>query len=134
MKKRAHIILGSIQIFVALGAIPAGLSMILHPDGTQLGMSIEFLQNSPFEDFYIPGLFLFVFNGVFHLTAAILSFFRRKYAGTMGLMLGTILVLWIILQVYFIGLSSFMQPLFFFIGLIEIITSLIIKNVFHNEY
>jgi len=129
MKKKAHIILGIIQSFVAIGALPAGLSMILHHDGSQLGMSIEFLQDSPFKDFFIPGLFLFIFNGIFHLVAAIFSFFKSKYAGTLGVLLGAILALWIVLQVCFISLISFMQPLFFFIGLIEIIISLrIIKQ------
>jgi hypothetical protein len=40
-------------------------------------------------------------------------------AGLAGLLLGMILCFWIIIQVYWIGLSSFLQPLLFLIGASE---------------
>lgn len=126
MKSKSFLSLGIIQSFIALGAIPAGFLMIINPDGTKLGMTTDFLANTPFYDFLIPGIFLFIVNGLFNLGAAILSFKKHKYSGVSGLMLGIALVLWIVIQVYFIQLSSFLQPLFFFIGVIEIIISLFI--------
>jgi len=126
MKNKLSIFLGVIQAFVAIGAIPAGFSMIFNSDGTELGMTIDFLQSSPFNDFFVPGLLLFIVNGLFNLVASILSFTRNKYSGILGLILGISLILWIVIQIYFITLFSFMQPMFFFIGIIEIIISLLI--------
>jgi len=121
MKKKVSVLLGILQLFVAIGAIPAGLSMICRPDGSGLGMSTNLLQNAPFHDFFIPGLFLFIVNGLINLASAILSFLKNKYTGLLGVCLGTILIAWICIQSYLIGLISFMQPMFFFIGLLEVI-------------
>ena len=116
--KNTFVYLAIIQVFVAVWAIPAGLSMIINPSGTGLGMSTKLLANSPFDNFLIPGLFLFLVNGLLNVLGAYLSFQRHPYAGLTGIGLGIFLVLWIALQVYFIGLSHFLQPLFLFLGLL----------------
>ena len=121
--KSKTIYLGIIQTIVGIGAIPAGLAMILDPYGTNLGMSTEILLKSPFQNFFIPGLFLFIVNGLFSVIGAILSFTGNKYAGLNGLGLGLFLIIWICVQIYFIGLTHFLQPLYFVIGIIEIILS-----------
>jgi hypothetical protein len=123
MKRRQIAILGLIMVFVALGAIPAGISLILKPDGTGLRMSLDYLKDSPFKDFFIPGLFLLIVNGLLNVAGTILCFMRNKHAAILGLLLGIALLLWIVIQVYSIGLVSFMQPLFFCIGLAEILLS-----------
>ena len=123
MKKRRSIILGTIQTIVAVAGITAGLSMIFQPDGRGIGISTDILLGSPFEDFLIPGLFLFFVNGLFHGLGAILSFTRHKYAGILGMILGVILIIWICIQVYFISLTHFLQPTFFFVGILEMIQS-----------
>jgi hypothetical protein len=126
MKKRASLILGIVQLFVAIGAIPAGLFMIMEPHGTALGMTTEILKNSPFHNFLIPGIFLFTVNGVFNLIAAILSFCKFRFAGLTGLGLGIALIIWILVQVFSIGLNHFLQPAYFFIGIIEILISVVL--------
>ncbi len=118
--KRKAIFLGIVQVIIAVGAIPAGLFMILEPDGSRVGMSVEMLSGSPFRNFFIPGLFLLGINGILNATGAFLSFAGKKYAGISGLGLGIYLVIWICVQVYFIGLTFFLQPLFLVIGIIEI--------------
>jgi hypothetical protein len=129
MKRKLQIIIGIIQAFVALGAIPAGLSMIVQPDGSGLGMTIDLLAGSPFNDFFIPGLFLFSVNGILNLAAALLSFFKFRYTGIFGAGLGMALIAWVGIQAYSIGLISFMQPMFFFIGTTELILAfLLLKN------
>lgn len=55
MKTKTLTILGIIQAFVAIGAIPAGYSMIVEPNGSGLGMTTEILAGSPFTNFFIPG-------------------------------------------------------------------------------
>ena len=120
MKKNANP-LGFIQLFVGIGAIPAGLSMIFEPSGNGIGMTTEILINTPFDTFLIPGIFLFVVNGLCNIYCSILSFRKNNYLGIFSIILGSFLVLWIIIQVYLIGLIHFLQPLFFIIGIVEII-------------
>jgi hypothetical protein len=113
--------LGLIQVFVAVGALPAGYLLLVEPDGHGLGMTTAILAGSPFKDFFIPGLFLFVVNGLSNLFGAVLCFIKSGYAAASGIILGIALLIWVLVQVYSIGLTHFLQPTFFIIGCIEII-------------
>lgn len=126
MKKRRSVFLGVLQLFTALGAIPAGLSMVLQPDGVALGMSTEILTESPFQDFFIPGLLLLFVIGFLHAIAAFLSFGRHQYAGVFGVVMGAILIGWISIQIYFIGLVHVLQPLFLLIGAVEAVLGFLV--------
>ena len=117
--KKFYYILGSLQAFTAIGAIPAGYGLLMDTTGQGVGMSTELLENSPLDSFLLPGLFLLLVNGLAHLVGAWLSFTRHRQAGYTGLILGIILSLWIIIQVAWISLSSVLQPLFLLIGLIN---------------
>jgi len=132
--KTNSIILACIQVIIAIGAIPAGLGFLIDTSGIVMGASTAMLANSPFETFLIPGLFLFLVNGIGNAAGSLLSFRNHRIAGNAGLLLGVILCLWILIQVYWIGLSSFLQPLFLVVGLAEVILSLRqIKNTLPVE-
>ena len=117
--KKFYYILGSLQSFTAIGAIPAGYGLLMDTTGQGVGMSTELLENSPLNSFLLPGLFLLLVNGLAHLPGAWLSFTRNRYAGYTGLVLGVLLSLWIIIQVAWISLSCVLQPLYLLIGLIN---------------
>ena len=127
--KKYYIILGALQAFTALGAIPAGLGYLLDTSGKGMGVTTEMLSASPLNSFLLPGLFLLIVNGFANALGAYLSFIKNKIAGHLGLILGILLTLWIIIQVAWISLSSFLQPLFLVIGLTNIFLSwMILKN------
>lgn len=121
--KKSNLQLSLIQLMVAIGAIPAGYLFLIAPDGSKMGMTIDALSGSPFKDFFIPGIFLFTVNGIFNLAASVLSFKNQRYAPVAGVGLGLSLLIWVSVQVYSIGLSHFLQPLYFIIGIFEIILS-----------
>lgn len=117
--KKYYLILGILQAFTAIGAIPAGYGYLNDTTGASMGASPELLANSPLDSFLLPGLFLLVINGFAHLAAAFLSFYRSRYAGHAGLVLGITLTLWIVIQVWWISLLSVLQPLFLVVGLMN---------------
>ena len=51
-------------------AIPSGLTLILKPDGSGFQMPAEWLQRSPFPNYFIPGLILFFLVGIYPLVVA----------------------------------------------------------------
>jgi len=131
--KKYYILLGIVQIFIAISAIPAGITFIIDPSGQLNGTTTGLLANSPFSNFLIPGLFLLIVHGVGNLFCALLSFQRLNIASIAGMLLGTTLLLWIIFQVIWIGLISFLQPLFFVIGIIEVILGFIIYSKLRKQ-
>ena len=126
--RRTETILGFILALVAVGAMPAGLALILKPDGSILHMPTDIIQGSPFKDFLIPGIFLFGVNGLASLAAAVICFIHSRYSAISGIILGISLVVWIIVQLLTTGLISWMQPAYFTIGLVEIILGLLIMR------
>lgn len=119
--RKATNILGLIQAFVAIGAIPAGLSVIIDPSGSAMGAPLEMLQYSPFQNFLIPGIFLLTFNGIFHAIGAWSSFTKRPYYIKLSLWLGSFLIAWIVVQIYFLRSIHYLHILYLCIGIIEII-------------
>jgi hypothetical protein len=120
--------LGALQIIIAVGAIAAGFGLITDPSGANLGFSVDLLADSPFDDYLIPGLALFVINGLGSLIGAFFTFRQRVPAGAIAMSLGAFLVAWIILQVYWIGLSSWLQPGIFFAGALEFLLGWLLRN------
>lgn len=116
--KKFFFTMGILQALTALGAIPAGIGYLLDTTGKAMGASPEMLANSPLHSFLLPGLFLLFINGFAHVAAAYFSFSRHRLAGPAGVVLGLILALWIVIQVCWITLSSFLQPLFLAVGLV----------------
>jgi hypothetical protein len=60
-----------LHIFLAIGALFGGGVLIISPDGSILSMPLSMLENSPFNNFLIPGLILFVGLGMLPLITAI---------------------------------------------------------------
>ena len=121
--------LGVLQVLIGVGAVIGGLGLVLAPDGSNLRLSLEVLNKSPFSTYLIPGIVLLCINGIGNLAGGILSFSRKHYAGGTAVVLGAFLIIWIVVQVWWIGLISFLQPLYFCIGLIELIWGLLLYKL-----
>jgi len=121
MKKSNRIfkILGIVQILIALGAIPASIMFLINPDGSLMGMTTTMISQSPFPDYLIPGLFLLIIHGIGNIIGAVFSFNLIDAAGKTGALFGLILVLWITIQMYWMGYISFLQPIMLGFGIIE---------------
>lgn len=123
-------LLGFIQAFTAVGAIPAGIMYLIDPSGVSMGQTTALLAHSPFTSFLVPGLFLLIVNGLGSGFGAVLSFGKMRYAGEAGIILGIILILWIIIQVSMIGFIHWLQPFFFTVGLAEVILGWKVRSSF----
>jgi hypothetical protein len=62
--KATRNILFILLAFLGLGAIFGGSVLIISPTGKLFGMPLSMLDNSPFTNFLIPGIILFVVLGI----------------------------------------------------------------------
>ena len=98
--------LGVLLGLVAMNAFAGGYYALSGAEG----VPTEWLDESPFRDYFIPGLILFVIIGGAFLTASIAVFahWRMARIATLGAVL--IVFAWLVIQVVIIGYISWMQP------------------------
>ncbi|NQT27042.1 hypothetical protein HQ585_16930 [candidate division KSB1 bacterium] len=85
-------------LFLSGSAIYGGLMLMIDPSGVKLGLPSELLNDIPFRNFFIPGLILFVMNGLFSLMIAILTFKKVKYYDWLILFQGCVLAVWLTVE------------------------------------
>ena len=71
---------------------------------------VEWLKGSPFRNYFIPGLILFVAIGGLALFTGIAVFCRHRLARKAAFICGAVVLFWIAIQVSIIGYVSWMQP------------------------
>ena len=78
-------------LFIGIGAVAGGLSMIIDPSGKMLHMDamLPFFQKLPFadvlfRDFLFSGFALLIVNGLTNLTAAVLLLRKKPLGSSAG--------------------------------------------------
>ena len=121
--------LGAFQAFIGITAIAGGFRLVSNPNGTS-DIPIEWLNSSPFTNYLIPGLVLLIVIGFGNVLGGIFSFLSKRYAGGLAAMLGTFLILFMTIEVWFVGLRNFLQPLYFILGAIVLVLGLKLLKLF----
>lgn len=119
MNSTIYKLLGYLQIFIGMGSISGAIPMLTIPAGTANGLSGELLNETPFSSYLIPGLVLFIVNGVGSLVASYFSLKLLKPAGILAILFGLFWLIWMAVQVYFMGFINYLQPIFLVTGIIE---------------
>ena len=129
-----------IVLLVVLGvsALIPGAMFMAAPDGHLIQMPMSNLQDSPFRDYFIPGLLLFCFVGVFPVLVAyglwrmpawewpnLINPFRVQHWSWAGsLAAGVILIIWITAQVFLIKSVAFLHYLYWGWGIVVVLLTL----------
>jgi hypothetical protein len=123
--KKIYGLIFALHVFVGIGGMAGGLGTILNPEAP-LGASVEMLENSPFSNFLIPGIILFTIIGLGNVISAITILFKSRFQGYISSVFSWALVIWIVVQCIMINSIVFLHVLFFTIGLVEVVLSMII--------
>ena len=123
--KTVYRLLFALQLFVGIGAIFGGLAAIVNPE-EPLGITVDALKNSPFSNFLIPGIILFIVIGFGNVFSALMFQFKSKFQGYISSVFSWALVIWIVVQCIMLEAVAFLHILFFMIGVIEAVLSAII--------
>lgn len=109
--------LGSLQAFIGFTAVAGGFRLVSNPRGIP-EFPIEWLGNSPFTNYFIPGLVLLIVIGFGNVLGGAITFLSKKYSGSIAILLGVFLILYMTIEVFFVGLRNYLQPLYFILGVI----------------
>mgnify|MGYP006295956677 CR=1 FL=1 len=107
-------------IFQGVSGLTGGVGLVADPSGAALGIPVEWLGGSPFDDYLIPGVILFVVLGVFPLVAAFGLWQRRRWSRRAALLGGIALTIWIGVEILIIGYQP-TPPLQLIYGLLGVI-------------
>ena len=109
--------------FLGLGALGGGGALVVSPSGSLIGMPLSLLKNSPFHNFLMPGIVLFLVLGVvpFLLDFALIrkpaSALAEKlncyhdiyWAWTFSIYIAFMLIAWIQLEMVFLQAVSWLH-------------------------
>ena len=117
--------LGGLLAFGALNAFAGGYYGMAGAEGVPK----EWLDGSPFDDYFIPSLVLFAVVGGSFLAAAIAVFAQLRMARAAAFAAGSIVLGWLAVETAIIGYVSWMQPATMIGGLLVLLLAwLLPKN------
>ena len=106
-----------LQLATALTAVPVGLSLMLDPSGAGIQLPSEWIQQSVFGSYFVPGMYLFGMNGLGMIAVAALIWRRHWSAPWLTGVLGAGLVIWILVQLVVMPEVMWLQWAFLAVGL-----------------
>ena len=118
-------------LFIGIGAVVGGVSMLIDPTGGILHMEemLPYFKVLPFsdvlfKDYVFSGIALLIVNGLTNLTAAVLLLKKKKLGVILGGIFGVTLMLWICIQFYMFPFNA-LSTIYFVFGLCQAITGYI---------
>lgn len=118
MKTIVQVICMVLLLVNGLGALYGGFLLMLDPSGSKMQMPLSYLEHSPFSNYLIPGIILFIVNGLFSFVTIMTILCKNVHYYWFVIIQGLLLSGWILVQI--ILLRIFYAPLhatFLFIGL-----------------
>ena len=134
-------ILRLLLIFIGTGGLVSGAMLFSSPDGAMIKLNTGILRGTPFDNFLIPGIILFLFIGIFpilvsygllrqpawHRAEAINICKKYRWPWTAAWAAGVIILIWIIVETALLGYISFLQPVIAIWGIAIIALTLLPK-------
>ena len=102
MRKALKIIAVILLLLNGIGALYGGLLLMIDPQGKLLQLPFSLLDHTPFRNFFIPGLILFIFNGCLCIAAVVMVIRNSVYYPWMVILQGFILGGWILIEIIMI--------------------------------
>ncbi len=124
---------------LAIGGLVGGVLLIVNPSGSLLSLPLSFLENSPFRNYLVPGMLLFILLGLFPLVVfyGLLKmpkwnwmkifnpYKNRHWSWTFSFYTGLILILWIDFQIALIGYNHIIQFIYALYGVLILVFTML---------
>ncbi len=142
-------VLQSLVGFLSFSAIGGGLILISQPSGEFVGLETSMLDDTPFEDYMIPGIILLTVLGT---SSAILTYSMLKspdwtwpdklnpyddqhWIWTSSLCFGFAILIWMNVQFAAIGFNAVIQWIYLILGFAVLVSALMpsVKNYYSTK-
>ena len=117
MKKALRFLAIFLLLFNGVGAVIGGWILMMDPSGVQMQLPAGYLTNIPFKDYFIPGLILFVANGLLSMVITVAVATKHWLHPQLIALQGIILTGWIVIQVIMVQDTYFLHYIMGSIGL-----------------
>jgi hypothetical protein len=112
-------ILASLLLLLnGIGALYGGMNLIMNPDGSSINLPLDLLDDSPFINYFIPGIILFTTIGLFSLFICVALLLKLRNYSRFIMAQGAILVGWILIQIILIHNINSLQIIFGILGVV----------------
>ena len=125
-----------LQVLLGFGAVVSGAMMMISPDGSLMQMPLSVIEGAPFKGFFIPGLILFIFVGLFPSCVAyglwkspgwnwpnVINPFKKTHWSWAGsLASGVILSVWLTVELIWVSIGILHYIYYAWSGLIILLT------------
>lgn len=133
MKKVIKMLIIAVLVVNGATATYSGVNMMVCPDGSSLNLSHDLLNLTPFENFFIPGLLLFLFNGV--SSVSVFAAFYYNDANTVAVKVqGLTLLVFIIVQISLIRTIMPFHIVYAIGGCLIIGCAYLFERPFHRKH
>jgi hypothetical protein len=121
-----------VQAFVAITALAGGLALVVGSIDPAMGSVLmppaEYLAGSPFRTYLVPGLLLIVLVAGLHAVAFFAVLWDARWRTVLSAAGGFSCLIWIFVQMVYIPFS-FLQALYFVIGLVELGLTMVVLGI-----
>lgn len=114
--------------FNGIGALYGGGMLIYDPSGAMLGLPKETLKHSPFSDFFLPGLILFVILGLGSIVTCIVAIMKTQGYPFLTIFIGFALSIWISVQMLMLQGVHWAHILYGLIGIALILLGIVLRK------
>jgi uncharacterized BrkB/YihY/UPF0761 family membrane protein len=92
-----------VLVFQGLSGLGGGLVLVIDPTGATIGLPLERLEGSPFQDFLVPGLVLLTLLGAGPLLVVVGLRRGHPWSRAAALGIGAMLLVWLAVQILVVG-------------------------------
>lgn len=135
-----------LQILLGFGAVVSGGLLMLSPDGSWMHMPLSVIEGSPFINFFIPGVILFILLGVYPLCIAfglwkrpgwrwpdaVNPFKRMHWSWTGSIAAGFIVLIWLTVELIWVSVAFLHILYYVWGGLIVVLTLLPVTRKYYQ--
>ncbi len=114
--------------FLSLGAFVGSIPLILDPTGRTMRMPLSFLRYSPFHSFLIPGVILFVSNGLLGFVVLLIVLRHMPHYGLWTALQGCVLMGWLAVECWMLRVVAWPHYIYGALALALIVTGLAMRH------